>query len=106
MLFGARAAGPGAARPRPPAAPYLFGPHARRALGLLYPKFSLDCDGSEWRQARSDPPSFEALADGAALEAEDASHRQHRVAFRAGARVTVLRVTGRYRITWDDADVA
>lgn len=75
-------------------------------MGLLYTKFYLDFEGDRWQQVSTDPPVFEASADGTMLEVEDASHRQHRLEFRRGGRATLIRVTGRFRLSWDDGDAA
>lgn len=74
-------------------------------MGLLYTKFYLDFDSSEWRQTSNDPVEFQTIADDVTLDIEDASHTPHRLTFRNGGKIRVLRVTGRFRITWDDNDV-
>lgn len=75
-------------------------------MGLVYTKFYMDFDPEEWRQVSNDPVTFEASKDGTSLEVEDASHKTYRLKFQKGGRVHMLRVTGRYRITWDDKDIA
>lgn len=75
-------------------------------MGLLYTKFYMDFGDDEWRQASADPLTFEALRDGVVLEVEDSSHRSHKLRFRKGGRIQSVRVTGRFRLVWDDGDVA
>ena len=70
-------------------------------MGLLYTKLYIDFDSEEWQQISNDPVVFQAQKKDVFLDIEDTSHKAHRLVFRQGGTVGVLRVSGRFRITWD-----
>lgn len=74
-------------------------------MGLLYTKFYMDFEQDEWRQESAEPLIFEAVSK-VTLDIEDTSHKLYKVAFKKGAKLKVLRVVGKYRISWDDRDEA
>ncbi len=74
-------------------------------MGLLYTKFYLDFDPAEWSQTSNDPVEFQATSNGISLDIEDTSQNTYRLRFRNGGKVRVMRVTGRFRITWNDDDI-
>ena len=74
-------------------------------MGLLYTKFYMDFEDTEWRQLSNDPIIFQTIKDGVSLEIEDTSHKSYRLHFKNGGKIKVLRVTGKFRLTWDDADI-
>ena len=74
-------------------------------MGLLYTKFYMDFDEDEWRQVSNDPTAFQAVRDGVSLEIEDTSHKIYRLRFKKDGTIKTLRVTGKFRLTWDDDDL-
>ena len=74
-------------------------------MGLLYTGLYIDFDSTQWQQVSNDPVRFCALSDGVALDVEDTSHKSYRLVFKKDGAVSVMRVTGKFRITWDDSDV-
>ncbi len=75
-------------------------------MGLLYTKFYLDFEPAEWRQLSTEPVVFEAAGDGVSLEISDTSQNSYKLKFRKGGRIRVYRVVGKFRLTWDDDDLA
>ncbi len=74
-------------------------------MGLLYTKFYMDFDENEWRQTSNDPIVFQAVKEGASLEIEDTSHKSYKLRFKESGRLHMFRVTGKFRLTWDDDDI-
>ena len=74
-------------------------------MGLLYTKFYMDFEDAEWNQISNDPIVFQTIKDGVSLEIEDASHKSYRLNFKNGGKIKMFRVTGKFRLTWDDGDV-
>jgi len=65
----------------------------------------MDFDEEEWKQISNDPIVFETLKDNVSLEIEDASHKSYKLNFKEGGKIRMFRVTGRFRLTWDNEDV-
>ncbi len=74
-------------------------------MGLLYTKFYMDFEDAEWNQISNDPIVFQTIKDGVSLEIEDASHKSYRLNFKNGGKIKMFRVTGKFRLTWDNEDV-
>jgi len=74
-------------------------------LGLLYTKFYIDFDSTEWKEVSSNPVIFETIADGVSLEIYDTSQNSYKLKFRKGGRMQLFRVVGKFRLTWDDKDL-
>jgi len=74
-------------------------------MGLLYTKFYLDFDENEWKQISNDPIVFQTLKDSVSLDIEDSSHKSYKLNFKEGGKLHMFRVTGRFRLTWNDDDV-
>lgn len=74
-------------------------------MGLLYTKFYLDFDEDGWKQISNDPIVFQTIKDGVTLEIEDTSHKSYKLNFKEGGKFNMIRVTGKYRLTWNDEDV-
>ncbi len=73
-------------------------------MGLLYTKQYLDFEPDTWKQI-SNKPDFESIVDNATLEILDISNKQHKLTFRKGGKITVLRTVGKFRLLWDNDDV-
>ena len=74
-------------------------------MGLLYTKFYLDFDEDEWKQVSNDPIVFRAVRDDVTLDIEDTSHKSYKLHFKEGGTIKVFRVTGKFRLTWNDEGV-
>ncbi len=78
--------------------------HIRHIMGLLYTKLYMDFDSAQWEQVSNDPVKFRARTDDVPLDIEDTSHKPYRLIFKKGGTVDVLRVTGKFRVTWSNDD--
>jgi len=74
-------------------------------MGLLYTKFYLDFNDEEWKQISTNPIVFQTLKNDVTLEIEDVSHKSYKLHFKEGGKLNMFRVTGKFRLTWDDDDV-
>jgi len=74
-------------------------------MGLLYTKFYMDFNEEEWKQISIEPIVFQTIKDDVSLEIEDASHKLYKLNFKKGGKFKMFRVTGRFRLTWDNDDV-
>ena len=74
-------------------------------MGLLYTKFYMDFDAEDWTQISNDPIVFQALKKNVILEIEDTSHKSYKLNFKQGGKINMFRVTGKFRLTWNDDDL-
>jgi len=74
-------------------------------MGLLYTKFYLDFNEEEWKQISNNPIVFQTIRDDVSLEIEDTSFKSYKLNFKEGGKLKMFRVTGKFRLTWDDEDV-
>ncbi|MFQ5781500.1 MAG: hypothetical protein ACE5GR_00425 [Nitrosopumilus sp.] len=74
-------------------------------MGLRYSKFYMDFDEDEWKQISNDPLVFQTIKDNVSLEIEDTSHKLYKLNFKKHGKIKILRVTGKYRLTWNDEDI-
>jgi hypothetical protein len=74
-------------------------------MGLLYTKFYMDFDNTEWKQISNNPIIFQTQKDNVSLEIEDVSHKSYKLIFKKGAEFQMFRVTGKFRLTWNDDDI-
>lgn len=74
-------------------------------MGLLYSKFYMDFDEDEWKQVSNNPVVFQTIKEGVSLEIEDTAHKSYKLNFKKGGKINLFRVTGKFRLTWDDEDV-
>ena len=74
-------------------------------MGLLYTKFYMDFDKEEWKQISNDPIVFQTIKSDVNLEIEDTSHKSYKLHFKEGGKLNMFRVTGRFRLTWNDEDI-
>ena len=65
----------------------------------------MDFDEDEWKQISNDPIVFQTIKTDVTLEIEDTSHKSYRLNFKEGGKINMFRVTGKFRLTWDDEDV-
>jgi len=74
-------------------------------MGLLYTKFYMDFDDTDWKQTSNNPIVFQTLKNNVSLEIEDTSHKSYKLNFKEGGKLNMFRVTGKFRLTWNDDDV-
>ena len=74
-------------------------------MGLLYTKFHMNFDDEEWKQISNNPIVFQTIKDDVTLEIEDTSHKSYKLHFKEGGKLGMFRVTGQFRLTWDDEDI-
>lgn len=74
-------------------------------MGLLYTKFYIDFEPTEWKELSSNPVIFETIVDGVSLEIYDTSQNSYKLKFRKGGKIQIFRVVGKFRLTWDDNDL-
>ena len=65
----------------------------------------MDFDEVEWKQISNEPIVFQTIKDDVSLEIEDTTHRLYKLNFKKGGKFKMFRVTGKFRLTWDDEDV-
>ena len=75
-------------------------------MGLLYTKFYMDFDDVEWMQVSNNPIIFQTVKNDVSLEIEDISHKSFKLNFKKGGKLNMFRVTGKFRLTWDDEDIS
>ena len=74
-------------------------------MGLLYTKFHMDFDEPEWKQISHNPIVFQTQKDNVVLEVEDTSQKLSKLIFKNGSKFHMFRVTGTFRLTWNDDDI-
>jgi pyoverdine/dityrosine biosynthesis protein Dit1 len=74
-------------------------------MGLLYTKFHMDFDEPEWKQISHNPVVFQTQKDNVVLEVEDTSQKLSKLIFKKGSKFHMFRVTGKFRLTWDNDDI-
>ena len=65
----------------------------------------MDFDEDEWKQVSNNPVVFQTIKEGVSLEIEDTSHKSYKLNFKQGGKLQMFRVTGKFRLTWDDEDI-
>ena len=74
-------------------------------MGLLYTKFHMNFDENEWNQISNNPIVFQTIKNDVTLEIEDTSHKSYKLHFKESGKLEMFRVTGQFRLTWDDKDI-
>ena len=65
----------------------------------------MDFNDTEWKQTSNNPIIFQTQKDNVSLEIEDVSHKSYKLIFKKGAEFQMFRVTGKFRLTWNDDDI-
>ncbi len=65
----------------------------------------MDFDDGEWKQISNDPIVFQTIKENVTLDIEDISHKSYKLNFKEGGKIKMFRVTGKFRLTWDDEDI-
>lgn len=66
----------------------------------------MDFDDDEWKQISNNPIVFQTIKKDVILEIEDTSHKSYKLLFKEGGKFNMFRVTGKFRLTWDDNDLS
>jgi hypothetical protein len=74
-------------------------------MGLLYTKFYLDFESNNWKEISRNPAIFEAINDDVSLEIYDVSQNSYKLRFKKGGKLQIIKVVGKFRLTWADEDV-
>ena len=74
-------------------------------MGLLYTKYYMDFDPTEWKQVSNDPIVFQTVKGGVTIDIEDTSHKSFKLSFKEGGKINMFRVVGKFRLTWNDEDI-
>ena len=65
----------------------------------------MDFDEDEWISISNNPVIFQTKKNDVSLEIEDTSHKLHKLIFKNGGKFQMFRVTGKFRLTWNDDDI-
>ena len=74
-------------------------------MGLIYTKLYMDFDKPDWTQISNDPIVFQTIKDDVTLEINDTSLKSYKLNFKKGGKLNMFRVTGKFRLTWNDDDI-
>ena len=75
-------------------------------MGLVYTVQYLDFSSESWKLISNNPTIFEAIVDNVVLEIRDTSHRENKLLFKKGGKIEYMRSVGKYRLRWNDEDLA
>ena len=75
-------------------------------MGLLYTVHYLDFSSESWKLVSSNPTIFETVIENVVLKIRDISHREHELIFKKGGRIEYMRSIGKYRLRWNNEDLA
>ncbi len=65
----------------------------------------MDFEDDQWKQLSNDPIVFQTIKEDVSMEIEDTSHNSYKLRFKEGGKLHMFRVTGKFRLTWDDEDL-
>ena len=75
-------------------------------MGLVYTIHYLDFSSEFWRLTSNNPTIFETIVDNVVLNIRDTSQNEHKLMFKKGSRIEYMRSIGKYRLKWNDVDLA
>jgi len=75
-------------------------------MGLIHTIRYLDFSSESWKLVSNNPTIFEAIVDNVVLEIRDTSHRENKLVFKKGGKIEYMRSVGKYRLRWNDEDLA
>jgi len=75
-------------------------------MGLVYTVHYLDFSSDSRKLISNNPTIFEAIVDNVVLEIRDTSHRENKLVFKKGGKIEYMRSVGKYRLRWNDEDLA
>ena len=74
-------------------------------MGVLFTTQYFDMEENEWKTISNSPAIFECISDNTSIEIDDINHRNYKLKFRKGAKLTMTKVLGQHRLIWDDKDI-
>jgi hypothetical protein len=74
-------------------------------MGLLYTRVHLDFDENDWKEISSNPIVFQTIKDDVTLEIETTSQKLYKLNFKKNGKLNMFRVTGQFRLTWNNDDI-
>ena len=75
-------------------------------MGLVHTTHYLDFSSESWKLVSNNPTIFETIADNVVLEIRDMSHKENKLVFKKGGKIEYMRSVGKYRLRWNDEDLA
>jgi len=75
-------------------------------MGLVHTIHYLDFSSESWKLVSNNPTIFEPIVDNVVLEFRDTSHRENKLVFKKGGKLEYMRSVGKYRLRWNDEDLA
>jgi hypothetical protein len=75
-------------------------------MGLVYTIHYLDFSSEFWKLTSNNPTIFETIIDNVVLNIRDTSQSEHKLMFKKGSRIEYMRSIGKYRLKWNDVDLA
>ena len=75
-------------------------------MGLVHTIHYLDFSSESWKLVSNNPTIFETIVDNVVLEIRDTSHRENKLVFKKGSKIEYIRSVGKYRLRWNDEDLA
>ena len=75
-------------------------------MGLVYTIHYLDFSSEFWKLVSNNPTIFETIVDNVVLNIRDTSQNEHKLMFKKGSRIEYMRSIGKYRLKWNDVDLA
>ena len=75
-------------------------------MGLVYTIRYLDFSSEFWKLMSNNPTIFETIVDNVVLNIRDTSQNEHKLMFKKGSRIEYMRSIGKYRLKWNDVDLA
>ena len=75
-------------------------------MGLIHTTHYLDFPSESWKLVSNNPTIFETVVDNVVLAIRDISHREQKLVFKKGSKLEYIRSIGKYRLKWDDEDLA
>ena len=75
-------------------------------MGLVYTIRYLDFSSEFWKLMSNNPTIFETIVDNVVLNIRDTSQNEHKLMFKKGSRIEYMRSIGKYRLKWNDDDLA
>ena len=75
-------------------------------MGLVYTIRYLDFSSEFWKLMSNNPTIFETIIDNVVLNIRDISQSEYKLMFKKGSRIEYMRSIGKYRLKWNDVDLA
>ena len=75
-------------------------------MGLIHTIHYLDFSSESWKLVSNNPTIFETVADNVVLDIRDMSHKENKLIFKKGGKIEYMRSVGKYRLRWNDEDLA